>query len=66
LKIVATELYDERDDPAETRNLASDPQFKSVIDRLPSHLPPPGSPSPKAAKATKAAKSGRKAQPATL
>ena len=63
LKIVATELYDERDDPAETRNLASDPQFKSVIDRLASHLPPPGPPSPKAAKA---AKSGRKAQPATL
>jgi iduronate 2-sulfatase len=63
VQIVATELYDERNDPAETRNLASDPQFKSVIDRLAKHLPPPGPPSPKAAKA---AKSGRKAQPATL
>jgi hypothetical protein len=60
LKIVATELYDERDDPHETRNLASDPQFQSVIDRLSRHLPPPGPPSPKAAK------SGRKVQPAAL
>ena len=58
-RIVATELYDERDDPAETRNLAADPQLKPVIDRLSGHLPPPG---PASRKATK---SRRRAQPAS-
>jgi len=58
-RVVATELYDERDDPNETRNLASDPQFKTVTDRLSGHLPPPGPASPKASK------SGRKAKPAS-
>ena len=49
-RIVALELYDERDDPAETRNLAGDPQYKPVVDRLSGHLPPPGPASPKAVK----------------
>jgi len=39
-RIAATELYDERDDPNETRNLASDPQLQTVLDRLSSYLPP--------------------------
>jgi hypothetical protein len=64
-RIVASELYDERDDPNETRNLASDPQFKPVIDRLSAHLPPPAPASSKAAKS--GSKSGsKKAQPAAL
>ena len=61
-KIVATELYDERDDPHEARNLASDPQYKPVIDRLSAYLPPPGEATPKAAKSG----SKKKAQPAAL
>jgi choline-sulfatase len=58
-RVVATELYDEANDPTETRNLAGAPEFKSEIDRLSRHLPPPGPPS------AKAATSGRKAQPAS-
>jgi arylsulfatase A-like enzyme len=61
-RIVAQELYDERDDPHETRNLASDPQFKPVIDRLSAHLPPPGPASPKATKSG----GKKKARPAAL
>jgi iduronate 2-sulfatase len=61
-RIVATELYDERDDPDETRNLAADPELKPVIDRLSAHLPPPGPASPKAEKAGKVGR--KKLQPA--
>ena len=39
-KIVATELYDEQNDPAETVNLADKLEHKSVIDSLAKHLPP--------------------------
>ena len=63
-RIVATELYDERDDPNETRNLAFEPQYKPIIERLSAHLPPPGPPSPKAEKAGKAGR--KKPQPAVL
>ncbi len=59
-RIVAMELYDERDDPAETRNLAAEPQYKPVIDRLSAHLPAPGPASPKAVKPHR-----KKAKPAT-
>ncbi|MFM7245547.1 MAG: sulfatase [Planctomycetaceae bacterium] len=52
-RIVATELYDEREDPAETRNLAADPQYKAVVDRLSGHLPPPGPATPKSEKANR-------------
>jgi len=48
-RIVATELYDERDDTDESRNVASDERFAPVIERLMRHLPPPAPPSPKAA-----------------
>jgi PTS system fructose-specific IIC component len=34
-------LYDEADDPAETRNLAADPAHAETIARLSRHLPPP-------------------------
>lgn len=37
--ITATELYDEQNDPAETVSLASQPQFKSVVDDLSKWLP---------------------------
>jgi hypothetical protein len=40
-RVVATELYDEADDPAETRNLAADPAHAETIARLSRHLPPP-------------------------
>jgi len=38
-QIVATELYDERNDPAETVNLADKPDSKTVIEALSRHLP---------------------------
>ena len=41
-RVVATELYDEENDPAETVNLASRPESAAVIARLSQHLPPPG------------------------
>jgi choline-sulfatase len=41
-RVVATELYDERDDPGESRNLASAPEHEEVVTRLSKHLPPPG------------------------
>jgi choline-sulfatase len=37
--IVATELYDEKNDPAETVNLAEKPENKPVIEKLSRHLP---------------------------
>lgn len=46
---VARELYDERDDPDETRNVASEPRHAAVVARLSKHLPPPG---PRFAKAS--------------
>jgi choline-sulfatase len=44
-RIVATELYDEANDPAETRNLAATPALREVVERLSRHLPPVGQPS---------------------
>ncbi len=51
-KIVATELYDEQNDPTETVNLAAKPEHKSVIESLSKHLPAVVSdtPAPKAKK----------------
>jgi len=48
-RVVATELYDEADDPAETRNLAADPSHAETVARLSGHLPPPAAAMPKAA-----------------
>ena len=42
-KIIATELYDEVGDPAETVNLASLPAHKALIESFAKHLPPVGS-----------------------
>jgi iduronate 2-sulfatase len=42
-KIVATELYDEQDDPDETASLADRPEHKDLLDSLANHLPPVGS-----------------------
>jgi len=39
-KIVATELYDEQNDPAETVNLSNKPESKTIIESLSKHLPP--------------------------
>jgi len=42
-KIVATELYDEQNDPAETVNASGNPEHKELIASLAKHLPPAGS-----------------------
>lgn len=42
-KIVATELYDEQNDPTETVSLANKPEHKSLIESLAKNLPPVGS-----------------------
>jgi arylsulfatase A-like enzyme len=42
-KIVATELYDEINDPAETVSLAAKPEHKALIESFAKHLPPVGS-----------------------
>lgn len=40
-EIVASELYDEQNDPAETVNLADKPEYRAVVAALAQHLPPP-------------------------
>jgi arylsulfatase A-like enzyme len=40
-EIVATELYDEQYDPAETVSLAHRPENKAIVNELSQHLPPP-------------------------
>ena len=42
-KIVATELYDEQNDPHETVSLASNPEYKGLLETFEKHLPPVGS-----------------------
>jgi len=39
-KIIATELYDEQNDPAETVNLSNKPESKTIIESLSKYLPP--------------------------
>ena len=39
-KIVATELYDEKNDPAETANISNKPESKAIIESLSKYLPP--------------------------
>jgi iduronate 2-sulfatase len=41
--IVATELYDEQNDPTETVSLANKPEHKALLETLVKHLPPVGS-----------------------
>ena len=66
-KIVATELYDEQNDPAETVSVHAKPENQSIIDSLAKHLPPVGSSSRgESGKKAKAAKSQEKsAKPTT-
>jgi len=45
-KIVATELYDEQHDPAETVSLANKPEHQELLVNLAKHLPPVGSAAP--------------------
>jgi hypothetical protein len=42
-KIVATELYDEQNDPDETISLAGKPEHQDLLAKLVKHLPPVGS-----------------------
>ena len=42
-KIVATELYDERNDPTETVSLANKPEHKTLMESFAQYLPPVGS-----------------------
>ena len=39
-KIIATELYDEKNDPAETVSLHDKPENRAIIEALSKHLPP--------------------------
>ena len=59
-KIVATELYDEKNDPTETVSVHDKPENKAVLETLAKHLPPVGSATSDAAKQPKPA-----AKPAT-
>ena len=56
-KIVATELYDEQNDPTETVSVHDKPEHKAAIESLSKHLPPVVSdpPAPKAKKGKAAA-----------
>ncbi|MBM3272334.1 hypothetical protein FJY94_03630 [Candidatus Kaiserbacteria bacterium] len=45
-KIVATELYDEQHDPAETVSLADKPEHQELLANLAKHLPPVDSAAP--------------------
>ena len=38
--VAATELYDEQNDPAETVNLAAEPEHQAVVSQLLKHMPP--------------------------
>jgi hypothetical protein len=49
-KIVATELYDEQQDPNETVSLANMPEHKGLLATLAKHIPPVGSDSNPGAK----------------
>ncbi len=50
--IVATELYDEQNDPNETVNVAGKTEHKAIIDSLSKNLPPPLAALPSASKKT--------------
>lgn len=61
-RVIATELYDEKNDPYESRNVAAEPANRDVVARLSKHLPPPGPPA--AGATSKKNKSGK--QPVDL
>ncbi len=64
-KIVATELYDEQNDPNETVSLAGKPEHKALLETLAKNLPPVGSSTPgDGTKAKGKGKKGNAAAPA--
>lgn len=70
-KMIATELYDEQNDPTETVSLANRPEHVALLESLAKHLPPVGSaafdanaPKGKKAKAGSAKQGEPKAAPA--
>ncbi|MSU28566.1 MAG: hypothetical protein EXS27_11725, partial [Pedosphaera sp.] len=64
-KIVATELYDEKNDPTETVSVHDKPENKAVLEALAKHLPPVASaPNDAPKKAKAAAKPASPAAPA--
>jgi len=52
---VATELYDEKNDPAETVNLAAKAEHKAIVEALSKHLPAQAAPLPATTNAVAAA-----------
>jgi hypothetical protein len=64
-KIIATELYDEQNDPAETVSLADKPEHKEQLEALAKHLSPLGSDLNPAAKPKGKGKGKANAAPAT-
>jgi len=52
-KIIAIELYDEKNDPAETVSLHDKPENKAIIEALAKYLPPVGSSAPSDASKSK-------------
>ena len=63
-KIVATELYDEQNDPAETVNLANKTEHKVLLETLAKHLPPTGSDKSSATTSNGPSKEPRTGRPA--
>jgi arylsulfatase A-like enzyme len=63
-RIIATELYDEQDDPDEKVSLADNPEHKDLLDSLVKHLPPVGSDLNPAAKPKGKGKSKTPTKPA--
>ena len=64
-KIIAVELYDEKNDPAETVSLHDKPGSKAIIEAFAKHLPPVGSSAPGAdAKGKGKAADAKPAKPA--
>ncbi len=61
-KIVATELYDEQNDPTETVSLADKPEHQALLETLAKNLPPVGSSTP--AGGAKSQGKGKKSKPA--
>jgi hypothetical protein len=64
-KIIATELYDEQNNPTETVSLADKPEHKEMLETLAKHLPPVGSNLDPAAKPKGKGKVKANAAPAT-
>ena len=52
-KIIATELYDEQNDPSETVSVANKLEHKALMDSFAKHLPPVGSDGPRGSPARK-------------